>query len=122
MKILFLLQDADLEYNPQDYYKLVDPIFKNKAKVVYGSRVLIGGERTRPNKIIIKLSKLSNYFLTYLSNLLNKQNLTDTHTCCKVFTREVIDKIELKESDFSFLSCINCKNIKIQYQYKRSSN
>jgi glycosyltransferase involved in cell wall biosynthesis len=83
---IILIQDADLEYDPNDYKKLIEPILRGLSKVVYGSRVLHGATRKRPFSFDVIIRMFANYFLTYLSNLLNKQKLTDAHTCYKVFS------------------------------------
>jgi glycosyltransferase involved in cell wall biosynthesis len=99
---IIIIQDADLEYNPNDYQKLLKPIIEDNKIVVYGSRVLKGGFRKRPNSIDTYFRVLANYFLTYLSNLMNNQNLSDAHTCYKVFRSDVFNKIKLKENGFNF--------------------
>lgn len=99
---IILIQDADLEYDPNDYNKLINPIINSKEKVVYGSRVLPGGLRNRPKTIDTIIRMMANYFLTFLSNLLNNQKLTDAHTCYKVFKRSLIKKIKLEEDGFNF--------------------
>ena len=99
---IVIVQDADLEYNPNDYSKLIFPIINSKADVVYGSRVLTGAKRFRPKSIDTIVRMLANYFLTFLSNILNKQNLTDAHTCYKVFKSSILKKIKLKENGFNF--------------------
>ena len=99
---IILIQDADLEYDPNDYNKLINPIINSKEKVVYGSRVLPGGLRNRPKTIDTIIRMMANYFLTFLSNLLNNQKLTDAHTCYKVFKRCLIKKIKLEEDGFNF--------------------
>ena len=106
---IVLIQDADLEYNPDNYRKLLKPILEKKTKVVYGSRVLGRGKRTRPATIDFKIRYLANIFLTYLSNKMNKQNLTDAHTCYKVFSSKIIKDIKLEENGFCFCPEITAK-------------
>ena len=111
---IILIQDADLEYNPKDYKKLIFPIMEKKCEVVYGSRVLPGAKRVRPKKFIIQLSKIANHFLTALSNFLNKQNLTDAHTCYKAFDKKILNKINLVENGFNFCPEITAKVSKLK--------
>jgi dolichol-phosphate mannosyltransferase len=99
---IILIQDADLEYDPKDYNKLINPIINLKTKVVYGSRVLPGGLRNRPKTIDTTIRMIANHFLTFLSNILNNQKLTDAHTCYKVFTSDLLKKIKLDENGFNF--------------------
>jgi len=99
---IVIIQDADLEYDPEDYTKLITPIIKSESKVVYGSRVLKGANRSRPKNIDTYIRMAANIFLTFLSNLLNKQNLTDAHTCYKVFDSVLLNEIELSENGFNF--------------------
>lgn len=99
---IILIQDADLEYDPKDYNKLLSPIINSNKNVVYGSRVLPGGLRSRPKTIDTIIRMMANHFLTFLSNLLNKQNLTDAHTCYKVFKSNLLKKIKLEENGFNF--------------------
>lgn len=110
---IVIIQDADLEYNPNNYEILIEPILKNKAKVVYGSRVLPGGNRQRPKTIDTKIRIFANGFLTLLSNFLNGQKLTDCHTCYKVFKSDVIKKINLKDNGFSFCPEVTAKISKL---------
>ena len=96
-----LIQDADLEYDPNDYFKLVKPIIERKTKVVYGSRVL-GKNRYNNNQFSSKFRIFANHMLTIFSNLVNKQKLTDAHTCYKVLETPILKKIGLKEKKFNF--------------------
>jgi len=94
---IILVQDADLEYDPQDYPRLLEPILKGLADVVYGSRFLGG-----PHRVLLFWHYVGNKFLTTLCNLCANLNLTDMETCYKVFRREVLAKINLKSNRFGF--------------------
>jgi glycosyltransferase involved in cell wall biosynthesis len=94
---VILVQDADLEYDPQDYGKLLTPIFDGRADVVYGSRFLGG-----PQRVHYFWHYAGNKFLTLLSDMLTNLKLTDMETCYKVFRREVISQIKLKSDRFGF--------------------
>ena len=95
---IIIIQDADLEYDPLDYTKLIEPIRKNQADVVYGSR-FIGSDEKR---VLYYWHTLGNKFLTTLSNMFTNINLTDMECCYKAFKTEVIKKIDLKENRFGF--------------------
>jgi len=92
-----LVQDADLEYNPQDYSKLLHPIELGKADVVYGSR-FIGQE----HRVLLFWHYVGNKLLTLLSNAFTNLNLTDMETCYKAFRREVISGLRLRQNGFGF--------------------
>lgn len=94
---ILLVQDADLEYDPRDYTKLLEPILDGRADVVYGSRFLGG-----PQRVHFFWHYLGNKFLTLLSDMLTNLKITDMETCYKVFRREVIGSIRLRSNRFGF--------------------
>jgi len=118
---LVIIQDADLEYNPSDYYKLLKPFFNKKIKVVYGSRVL--GRKKKIQLFNIKefnknFRIFGNYILTKLSNIINNQSLTDVHTCYKIFRKNTILELKIKEKDFSFCPEVTTKIGRLKHQIK----
>ncbi len=102
---IVIIQDADLEYDPAEFPKVIQPILDNKADVVYGSR-FAGGESHR---VLYYWHSVGNRFLTFLSNCLTNLNLTDMETCYKAFRREVIQDITIEEDRFGFEPEITAK-------------
>ena len=95
---IVLVQDADLEYDPNEYPALIEPIIQDKADVVYGSRFMGGG----PHRVVYYWHYLGNKFITLVSNMFTNVNMTDVETCYKVFKREIVQSIDLKEPRFGF--------------------
>lgn len=102
---IVIIQDADLEYDPKEYTYLIEPILKDKAKVVYGSRFMGG----RPKRVVYFWHMVGNRFLTLVSNMFTNINLTDMETCYKAFSRDVIEKITIEEDRFGFEPEITAK-------------
>lgn len=100
-----IVQDADLEYDPNEYMKLLDPILQGKADVVYGSR-FIGSE---PHRVLFFWHYVGNNILTLLSNMFTNLNLTDMETCYKVFRKEVLDSVTIEQTRFGFEPEITAK-------------
>jgi glycosyltransferase involved in cell wall biosynthesis len=107
---MVIVQDADLEYDPQEYPKLVKPIIDGLADVVYGSR-FAGGETHR---VLYFWHSIGNHLLTLFSNALTNLNLTDMETCYKVFRREVLQRIVIEENRFGFEPEITAKMAKLR--------
>jgi glycosyltransferase involved in cell wall biosynthesis len=100
-----IVQDADLEYDPQEYPLLIEPILHDRADVVFGSRFMGG----RPHRVLYFWHRVGNGVLTLLSNMCSNLNLTDMETCYKVFRREIIQGIEIEENRFGFEPEITAK-------------
>jgi glycosyltransferase involved in cell wall biosynthesis len=105
-----IIQDADLEYDPNDIPKVIQPILDGRADVVYGSRFL--GDQ--PHRVLYYWHMVGNKFLTTLSNMFTNINLSDMETCYKAFRREIIQSIEIREDRFGFEPEITAKVAKMR--------
>lgn len=106
---IVIVQDADLEYDPQEFPVVIDPIINGRADVVFGSRFQGG----RPHRVVYYWHMIGNRFLTTLSNMFTNINLTDMETCYKAFRREIIQSIRIRENRFGFEPEITAKVAKI---------
>ena len=117
---LVIIQDADMEYDPNEYHRLVEPILSNRADVVFGSR-FSGGDAHR---VLYFWHRVGNGLLTLISNMFTNLNLTDMETCYKVFRREIIQSIKIEENRFGFepeitakVAKLNCRIFEVGISY-----
>jgi len=104
-----IIQDADLEYDPRDYTKLLQPVLEGHADVVYGSRL----HSSAPHRILFFWHSLGNHILTFLSNVATNLNLTDMETCYKLFRTPVLQSLQLKENRFGFEPEVTAKMARV---------
>ena len=107
---IVIVQDADLEYDPNEYPQMIEPILTNRADVVYGSRFMGMG----PHRVVYFWHRVGNGLLTLLSNIFTNLNLTDIETCYKAFRREIIQSIDIEEERFGFEPEITAKIAKMK--------
>lgn len=117
---IVIIQDADLEYDPAEYPKIIGPILEDKADVVYGPRFVGAG----PHRVVYFWHRLGNAVLTLLSNMLTNLNLAGMETCYKAFRREIIQSLDLKEDRFGFepevtakVARLNCRIYEVGIAY-----
>jgi glycosyltransferase involved in cell wall biosynthesis len=116
---IVIVQDADLEYDPREYFRLIEPIQRGEADVVYGSRFLGG-----PHRVLYFWHSMANRILTLCSNVVTNLNLSDVWTCYKAFRREIVQSIQLQENRFGFepevtakLARLRCRIYEIPISY-----
>lgn len=117
---IIIIQDADLEYDPNEYPNIIGPILNGKADIVYGSRFQ-GGQ---PHRVVYFWHRVGNGFLTIFSNLFTDLNLTDMETCYKAFRSDIIKNIKIEEKRFGFepeitakISKLNCRIYEVGISY-----